>query len=113
VAGVCQPGSVATAAQLSGFVFDQTHAAAGACAGDRRKLVKRIVGPLGRVGSLLGQVSRVSSAKKRVKKLVQARHATGQAEHQLTKVRGKLSPSCVASLDLATAGTRTGLSCLP
>jgi hypothetical protein len=113
VASVCQPGSVATAGQLSGFVFDRTHAAAAACARDRRKLVKKVVGPLGRVDGLLGQASAAPSAKKRAKKLAQARHAAGQAEQQLTKVRGRLSPSCVASLDLATAGTRTALSCLP
>ena len=93
VAGVCQPGSVATAGQLSGFVFDRTHAAAAACARDRRKLVKKVVGPLGRVDGLLGQASAAPSVKKRAKKLAQARHAAGQAEQQLTKVRGKLSPT--------------------
>jgi subtilisin family serine protease len=113
VAGVCQPGSIATAGQLSRFVFDRMDAAIAACGGDRRRVVRKIVVQVARVGGLLGQAGVLPSAKKRAKRLMQARHAAGRAEQQFAKSRGKLSPSCVASFDLATAATRTGVSCLP
>jgi subtilisin family serine protease len=113
VAGVCQAGNVVTPGQASGFVFDRTHAAAAACAGDQAKVVKKIVRPLMRVGSLLRQAGGAPSAKKLRRRLGQARGAAGQAQRQFAKAQGKLSSNCVASLTTATTSAGTELSCLP
>ena len=94
-------------------MFERTHAAAAARASDRAKLVKKIVGPLTRVGSLIRQANLAPNAKKFGKKIGQARRVSGQAEQQLAKARGKLSATCVASLASATTSTATTVSCLP
>jgi subtilisin family serine protease len=113
VAGECHPGSTLKAGQLSVLVSGRIQAAETACGGDRRKVVRKVLQPLAHTEQLLGQAERVPTLKKFGIKLRQGRRAFGQAQQQLAKVRGKLSPSCVERLTTATASTAAELSCLP
>lgn len=111
--GVCQPGSPLTAGRLSDLVRDGANGASAACAGDRRKSVRKVVTPLAQAVRLLGRANTAPSDRKRGKKLAQARRATRQASQKLGKERSRLSPACLARLEATIAGAGGGLSCLP
>ncbi len=110
--GACRPGEPLTAAQLSGRVRDGANVAT-ACAGDRRKSVRKVLTPLTQAARLLGQANNAASEKKLRRKIAQARRMVRQAAKKLAKETGRLSPPCRATLDAAIAKADAGLSCLP
>jgi hypothetical protein len=94
-------------------VYDRTHVAFPPCAGDRRKVVRKVLKPLVNMAHFLAQADNAPTLEKFRKKVRQARRAATHAQRELMKARRRLSSNCVASLTTATTNTVTQLSCLP
>src|SRR5262245_15286541 len=113
LAGSCRPGSRLTAGKLGESVLSARNVAAGDCADGRKKLVNKVLGPLGRVSRLLAQADKITAGKKLSRKLSQARGEAVRAQLKLRTTDAKLSPGCVASLRRVTGSVIAGLGCFP
>ena len=99
-AGMCQPGSPLTAGVLSDVILERSdHVAAGTCAADKKKRVKKVLAPLSKTGKRLRSAFRTDNPSRARKKILAAEGTHEQAAKSLPKQQSHLSAACVAELN--------------
>ena len=114
VAATCQPGSPLTAGVLSDVILERSdHVAAGTCAADKKKRVKKILAPLSKTAKRLRAAFTTDNPSRARRKISAAGRSHEQAAKSLPKQQSHLSAACVAELNANIESARRGLICLP
>ena len=88
------------------------HVAAGTCAADKKKRVKKVLGPLSKTAKRLRTAFKTDNPSRARMKISAAGRSHEQAAKSLPKQQSRLSAACAAELAANVESARRGLTCL-